>query len=157
MLSVVGGARSDLPAESKHPYPTSIPATGTTASQCESPHCLSPQIVRRCLGHRYGPRPQILLRECHGQSLWHPLRRRRANFHRRAFQHKFHHFEGFTERYDVTRLPYWESYDDVHKALAREVTVRLDAGEKDCLGRTAKSSLAQSGVRVVSMDAVGRR
>ena len=43
-----------------------------------------------------------------------------GNLHRRIFQHKFHHFEGFTDRYDVTRLLYWESYDDVHKALARE-------------------------------------
>jgi putative endonuclease len=44
----------------------------------------------------------------------------RGNLHKRIFQHKFHHFEGFTDRYDVTRLLYWESYDDVHKALARE-------------------------------------
>lgn len=43
-----------------------------------------------------------------------------GNLHRRIFQHKFHHFEGFTDRYDVVRLLYWESYDDVHKALARE-------------------------------------
>jgi putative endonuclease len=43
-----------------------------------------------------------------------------GNLHRRVFQHKFHHFEGFTARYDVTGLLYWESYDDVHKALARE-------------------------------------
>src|SRR5579862_1154881 len=43
-----------------------------------------------------------------------------GNLHRRVFQHKFHHFEGFTDRYNVVRLIYWESYDDVHKALARE-------------------------------------
>lgn len=43
-----------------------------------------------------------------------------GNLHKRVFQHKFHHFEGFTARYDVVRLLYWESYDDVHKALARE-------------------------------------
>jgi len=43
-----------------------------------------------------------------------------GRLHRRVFQHKFHHLEGFTDRYDVTRLLYWESYDDVHKALARE-------------------------------------
>ena len=43
-----------------------------------------------------------------------------GNLHRRVFQHKFHHFEGFTDRYDVDRLLYWESYDDVHKALTRE-------------------------------------
>ena len=43
-----------------------------------------------------------------------------GNLHRRVFQHKFHHFEGFTDRYNVVPLLYWESYDDVHKALARE-------------------------------------
>jgi len=43
-----------------------------------------------------------------------------GNLHKRIFQHKFHHFEGFTDRYDVTRLLCWESYDDVYKALARE-------------------------------------
>jgi len=43
-----------------------------------------------------------------------------GNLHKRIFQHKFHHYEGFTARYEVVRLLYWESYDDVHKALARE-------------------------------------
>ena len=43
-----------------------------------------------------------------------------GNLHKRVFQHKFHYYEGFTARYEVVRLLYWESYDDVHKALARE-------------------------------------
>jgi putative endonuclease len=43
-----------------------------------------------------------------------------GNLHGRVFQHKFHHFEGFTKRFEVIRLLYWESYDEVHKALARE-------------------------------------
>ena len=43
-----------------------------------------------------------------------------GNLHKRVFQHKFHHYEGFTSRYEVVRLLYFESYDDVHKALARE-------------------------------------
>jgi putative endonuclease len=47
-----------------------------------------------------------------------------GNLHKRVFQHKFHHFEGFTDRYDVTRLLYWESYDDIHKALARETQLK---------------------------------
>lgn len=32
-----------------------------------------------------------------------------GHLHRLVFQHKFHHFEGFTDRYDVTRLLCWES------------------------------------------------
>ncbi len=43
-----------------------------------------------------------------------------GNLHKRVFQHKFHHYEGFTARYEVVRLLYWESYDDVHRALGRE-------------------------------------
>ena len=43
-----------------------------------------------------------------------------GNLHKRAFEHKFRRIEGFTDRYDVERLLYWESYDDVHKAIGRE-------------------------------------
>jgi putative endonuclease len=39
---------------------------------------------------------------------------------KRIFQHKFEHIEGFTEQYEVHRLLYWESYDDVHRAIGRE-------------------------------------
>jgi len=42
------------------------------------------------------------------------------NLHRRVFQHKTHEFSGFTEQYDATRLVYWESFDDVRKAINRE-------------------------------------
>ena len=43
-----------------------------------------------------------------------------SNLHKRAFQHKFHRIEGFTDKYQVERLLYWESFDEVHKAIARE-------------------------------------
>ncbi|MBZ5650829.1 MAG: GIY-YIG nuclease family protein [Acidobacteriia bacterium] len=43
-----------------------------------------------------------------------------GNLHKRAFEHKFHRIEGFTDKYDVERLLYWESYDDVHNAIGRE-------------------------------------
>ena len=43
-----------------------------------------------------------------------------GNLHKRIFEHKFHQKEGFTNRYDVERLLYWASYDDVHLAIARE-------------------------------------
>src|SRR5580700_6993341 len=43
-----------------------------------------------------------------------------GNLHKRVFEHKFHKMEGFTNKYDVERLLYWASYDDVHKALARQ-------------------------------------
>ncbi len=42
------------------------------------------------------------------------------NLHRRVFQHKTHEFGGFTGQYDAVRLVYWESFDDVRKAINRE-------------------------------------
>ncbi|MGA8540055.1 MAG: GIY-YIG nuclease family protein [Terriglobales bacterium] len=43
-----------------------------------------------------------------------------SNLHKRVFEHKFHRIEGFTDKYEVERLLYRESFDDVHKAIARE-------------------------------------
>jgi putative endonuclease len=43
-----------------------------------------------------------------------------GNLHNRVFEHKFHRIEGFTDEYQVERLLYWESFDDVHRAIARE-------------------------------------
>jgi putative endonuclease len=42
------------------------------------------------------------------------------NLRRRVFQHKFHRIEGFTDKYHVERLLYWESFDDVYRAIGRE-------------------------------------
>jgi putative endonuclease len=39
---------------------------------------------------------------------------------KRMSQHKQHSISGFSAKYDVDRLLYWESYDDVRKALDRE-------------------------------------
>ena len=60
-----------------------------------------------------------------------------GNLHKRAFQHKFHHFEGFTEKYKVERLLYWASFDDVHKAIAREKQLKdgLDQRRSPSLNR----------------------
>jgi putative endonuclease len=43
-----------------------------------------------------------------------------SNLMKRVFQHKFHRIDGFTDQYDVERFLYRESFDDVHKAIARE-------------------------------------
>jgi putative endonuclease len=43
-----------------------------------------------------------------------------GNLHKRVFEHRFHRIEGFTDKYQVERLLYWESFDDVHRAIARE-------------------------------------
>jgi putative endonuclease len=43
-----------------------------------------------------------------------------GNLHKRAFEHKFHRIEGFTDKYQVERLLYWESFDEAAQAINRE-------------------------------------
>jgi len=43
-----------------------------------------------------------------------------SNLHKRVFEHKFHRIEGFTDKYGVERLLYWEGFDEVIKAINRE-------------------------------------
>jgi putative endonuclease len=52
------------------------------------------------------------------------------NLHKRVFQHKNHRFEGFTDQYNAVRLVYWESCDDVHKAIGREKQLKKWRREK---------------------------
>jgi putative endonuclease len=42
------------------------------------------------------------------------------NLHRRVFEHKTHCLEGFTDDYNAVRLVYWERFEDLHRAIARE-------------------------------------
>ncbi len=43
---------------------------------------------------------------------------------RRVEQHKQKLIEGFTQRYNVTRLVYYEVTNDVHAAIAREKQIK---------------------------------
>ena len=43
---------------------------------------------------------------------------------KRVFQHKWKEYEGFTERYNCDRLVWFESHQDVRKAIAREKQVK---------------------------------
>jgi putative endonuclease len=42
------------------------------------------------------------------------------NLYRRLLEHKSGEFEGFASQYHCDRLVYWESFDDVLKAIDRE-------------------------------------
>ena len=42
------------------------------------------------------------------------------SIYRRALQHKRGEIEGFSSKYHCDRLVYYESFDHVHKAIARE-------------------------------------
>jgi len=42
------------------------------------------------------------------------------SIYRRALQHKAGEIEGFASKYHCNRLVYYESFDDVHRAIGRE-------------------------------------
>ena len=46
------------------------------------------------------------------------------NLARRVEQHKAHEVAGFTSRYNIDRLVYYEVTDDVHAALEREHQIK---------------------------------
>jgi len=46
------------------------------------------------------------------------------NLERRVYQHKHKLIAGFTKRYDVTRLVYYEVFGDVRDAIAREKQIK---------------------------------
>jgi putative endonuclease len=46
------------------------------------------------------------------------------NLRRRMFEHKLHLVTGFTSKYHITRLVYFEETSDVHAAIAREKQIK---------------------------------
>lgn len=53
-----------------------------------------------------------------------------SNLHRRVWQHKDRAFEGFSSNFHVCRLVYWESFDNVRKAIDREKQIKRWRREK---------------------------
>ena len=47
-----------------------------------------------------------------------------SDLRRRVYEHKRKLREGFTKKYNVTRLAYYEETGDVHSALAREKEIK---------------------------------
>jgi putative endonuclease len=43
---------------------------------------------------------------------------------KRVFQHKQKQVEGFTKKYNINRLLYFESFSDIYSAIAREKTLK---------------------------------
>jgi len=43
-----------------------------------------------------------------------------GNLRQRVFEHKYHRIVGFTDKYQVERLLYWESFDEAVQAINRE-------------------------------------
>ena len=53
-----------------------------------------------------------------------------SNLEQRVFQHKAHIFGGFTARYNVTLLVYFERFATIHTAIAREKEIKAWRREK---------------------------
>jgi putative endonuclease len=47
-----------------------------------------------------------------------------SNLHRRVYEHKQKLREGFTKKYNITRLVYYEQFREVRDAIAREKQIK---------------------------------
>lgn len=52
------------------------------------------------------------------------------NLRRRVYEHKNKTIEGFTKRYNLTKLVYYEVFDDVTMAIAREKQLKAGSRQK---------------------------
>ena len=46
------------------------------------------------------------------------------NLRRRVFEHKHHLIDGFTKKYNITKLVYYEETNDIREAIAREKQIK---------------------------------
>ena len=46
------------------------------------------------------------------------------NLTRRVFEHKHHLVDGFTKKYNITKLVYYEETNDIREAIAREKQIK---------------------------------
>lgn len=49
---------------------------------------------------------------------------------RRVYEHRHKLVEGFTSKYNVTKLAYYEATTDVQSAIAREKQIKAGPGER---------------------------
>src|ERR1017187_8503643 len=68
------------------------------------------------------------------------------SIYRRALQHKCGEIEGLSGKYHCDRLVYYESFDDVHRAIGREKQLK---GSVECSGRTPCKAAGASGIHGV--------
>ncbi|MDR0957496.1 MAG: GIY-YIG nuclease family protein [Candidatus Nomurabacteria bacterium] len=47
-----------------------------------------------------------------------------SNLTKRVYEHKNHLVEGFTDKYNVDKLGYYEVFDDITSAIAREKQIK---------------------------------
>ena len=47
-----------------------------------------------------------------------------SNLHKRVWQHRQHAVRGFTKKYNLTRLAFYEVHDDMYEAICREKAIK---------------------------------
>jgi len=52
------------------------------------------------------------------------------NLQRRVYEHKSKLVEGFTKKYNVTKLVYYEIFDDSYTAISREKQIKAGSRQK---------------------------
>jgi putative endonuclease len=52
------------------------------------------------------------------------------NLHKRVYEHKEKLVEGFTKKYNVVKLVYYEIFDDPENAIAREKQIKAGSRQK---------------------------
>ena len=53
-----------------------------------------------------------------------------GNLQRRVYEHKEHCVEGFTKKYNITKLVYYEIYGDAYNAITREKQLKAGSRRK---------------------------
>jgi len=53
-----------------------------------------------------------------------------SNLVKRMYEHKSKLIEGFTKKYNVDKLVYYEIYDDINEAIAREKQIKAGSRQK---------------------------
>ena len=53
-----------------------------------------------------------------------------SNLQRRIFEHRCKFVQGFTKKYNCTKLVYYEIHDNIESAIAREKQIKAGSREK---------------------------
>jgi len=53
-----------------------------------------------------------------------------SDLEKRVYEHKSMLIEGFTKKYNVNKLVYYEIYDDINDAIAREKQIKARSRQK---------------------------
>jgi hypothetical protein len=62
---------------------------------------------------------------------------------RRVYEHRTKAVRGFTSRYNITRLVWFEVYDDPISAISREKTQEVEAELEDTVDRSAEPAMGR--------------